>query len=59
MSTHRGQSNSGFGDKNITIISLNDKKEKFPLKSRISKDELLLVLLFSISVLKVLANMVR
>lgn len=43
----------------ITIISLNDKKEKFPLKSGISKDELLLVLLFSISVLKVLANMVR
>ena len=45
--------------KPITIISLSDKKEKFPLKSRISKDELLSVLLFSISVLKVLANMVR
>lgn len=43
----------------ITIISLNDKKGKFPLKSRISKDELLLVLPFKISVLKVLANMVR
>ena len=43
----------------ITIISLNDKKGKFPLKSRISKDELPLVLPFSISVLKVLANMVR